>query len=57
MIVIFTLLLLKGVCKLLKFDKDSLEIRFSEMCVSYYKCGAKKMNTSDFGGSLFFINK
>ncbi len=53
----FMLLLLKDLCKWLKFEDDSFELRMSEMCVSYYDCGARIMNTSDFGGSLFFINK
>lgn len=51
------LLLLKCLRKLLKFECASLEIRCSEMFVSCYRCGVSRMNTSDFGGSLFFINK
>lgn len=50
----FMLLLLKDPCKWLKFECDSLEIRCSEMFVSYYRCCISEMNTSDFGGSLFF---
>jgi hypothetical protein len=47
----------KEVCKLLRFGCASLEIRFSEMCLNLCNCVALIWTNSDFGGSLFFINK